>query len=1527
MLALCLAMKAPHSSAAGPAGIKLDGTLGPSAAALAGPMYAITQNLGKLSGGNLFFSFQYFNVATGETALFTTTSAGIGNVISRVTGGYASTIDGTIQLQAASGAPNFFLINPSGVTFTANAVIDVPAAFYVSTANYLKFSDGNFYVDPSKMSTLSAATPEAFGFLGTTRAPVNLEGANLSAGVNGAGEFQIAAGDVTVDGGGSQVGITNTTGAIRITAVGSASAAVPLSGPFATSDGTVTITDGGLLWSQGLGAIAGAGVAINAGSLLIDGQSSGAVTGIYAGGSNSAPGPITVAIGNDAQIINGGSITSFNPYPSAAANVSLSANTLTIDGGNESGFTGIESVAAASGTGASVQVTVAGATTISDGGAIYSGADAAGNGGEIALSTGTLLIDGGNESSFTGIESVTAASGTGASVQVAVAGATTISDGGAIFSLAEAVGNGGDIVLSSASLQLEATDAAVNTLIEASTQGSGNSGSVQVSADSLTMTGPQSITLLPVQISTFTAVGSSGAAGAVDVQVSGDVSMTGAAGIVSNTNSSGNAGQVSVQALGTLSMGDDSEIFTQTNAGAGNGGNVSVTAAALDITSSASTSITNIGTSSYSAGDAGAITIHAGSLSIDGAGSNLGFTGIDSFSEGSGAGGAIQVVVAGAATIANGGIISSTAYAQGNGGNVSMSAAALDIEGVAATAGTSIATASYASGSAGAITVHAGSLSIDGAGSNQGFTGIESSSNASGAGGAIQIDVTGAATIANGGLIDSTAYAQGNAGNIVMSAGNLLLQDTGNASRTGIYASTYAAGSSGTVQVTADALTMFGPASAAAGNPVAITSSTDAGATGVAGDVNIDVSGNISLTGGAIASNTYSSGAGGQVTVKALGTVSLLAGADIDAASTGGTGNAGGISLTAAALDIAGQGSTGETGVIASAGEGNAGNIQIHVGTLSIDGGPGPALAGIDANTYGTGTGGQVQIDVAGTATIADGGLIFTDTFGQGNAGSIDLTAANLVINAQGNTSEGTGIEAGTYGAGNAGSIHINAGSLTMSSYETTSMLPVYIESGAEAGSSGAAGDVTVDVTGNISITGEAEIGSDTITSRNAGQVVVNAGGVIYLGDGGHLSSSSNAGSGNSGDISVTAAALNIEGQGSLLTGISTESFTAGNSGNIRVQVGSLLINGGGAGGSGAAIDSEVYPEGTGGVGGAGGSIIVNVAGNATLENGSKISTTSYGSGPAGDVSVSAGSLSLGGGSYRSIISSGARAGSAGQPGNVTIDAGTLDILSNGSINISNDATISVPSAITPTKIAITANQIDMNDGLITAASTGNVAASAIDIRYGSWMRLDPSTISTSSQDGNGGPITIDGAGPLLLSHSNITTSVLGTSNGNGGDISINVPVVALDSGAIQANTLAPLASGGTITINAQALVPSYQSFTLGGNAVAFDPTATGLNVVQAAAPDGVSGALSVTVPTLDLGNALLGLTGRPSAPVTLGHDLCRSTRGSSLAVAGRGGVAPTAYDPLWIDPAQAWGEAAASNDRFIGSKVMAACR
>jgi filamentous hemagglutinin family protein len=54
-------------------------------------------------------------VGTGDTASFTSMQPGIENILSRVTGGHRSHIDGMLQ----SGIPgaNLYLLNPSGVLF------------------------------------------------------------------------------------------------------------------------------------------------------------------------------------------------------------------------------------------------------------------------------------------------------------------------------------------------------------------------------------------------------------------------------------------------------------------------------------------------------------------------------------------------------------------------------------------------------------------------------------------------------------------------------------------------------------------------------------------------------------------------------------------------------------------------------------------------------------------------------------------------------------------------------------------------------------------------------------------------------------------------------------------------------------------------------------------------------------------------------------------------------------------------------------------------------------------------------------------------------------------------------------------------------------------------------------------------------------------------------------------------------------------------------------------------------------------
>ena len=141
---------------------------------LTGPNYSIPETVGKQVGHNLFHSFSRFNLDAGDVAIFDG-PANIHNVITRVTGGSASTIDGKIQCDIAGA--NFFLINPFGVLFGPHAKVDVKGSFAVTTADYVKLADGGQFDarNPAK-DVLTTAPVSAFGFLGPTAAPITMQG-------------------------------------------------------------------------------------------------------------------------------------------------------------------------------------------------------------------------------------------------------------------------------------------------------------------------------------------------------------------------------------------------------------------------------------------------------------------------------------------------------------------------------------------------------------------------------------------------------------------------------------------------------------------------------------------------------------------------------------------------------------------------------------------------------------------------------------------------------------------------------------------------------------------------------------------------------------------------------------------------------------------------------------------------------------------------------------------------------------------------------------------------------------------------------------------------------------------------------------------------------------------------------------------------------------------------------------------------------------------------------------------------------
>jgi filamentous hemagglutinin family protein len=127
---------------------------------------------GAQRGDNLFHSFETFSIGENGGAYFITPAGDVGNIFARITGADPSTISGGLGTRQFDGigfipsAADLVLINPNGIVFGENAVLDVGGSFTATTASGVQFGDAGQFsaVAPEAPSSLLSIAPSAYFF-------------------------------------------------------------------------------------------------------------------------------------------------------------------------------------------------------------------------------------------------------------------------------------------------------------------------------------------------------------------------------------------------------------------------------------------------------------------------------------------------------------------------------------------------------------------------------------------------------------------------------------------------------------------------------------------------------------------------------------------------------------------------------------------------------------------------------------------------------------------------------------------------------------------------------------------------------------------------------------------------------------------------------------------------------------------------------------------------------------------------------------------------------------------------------------------------------------------------------------------------------------------------------------------------------------------------------------------------------------------------------------------------------------------
>jgi filamentous hemagglutinin family protein len=747
-------------------------------------------NDGTTRGGNLFHSFKEFSVPTGGSANFNN-AANIQNIISRVTGGSVSTIDGLIK---ANGAANLFLLNPAGIIFGPNASLNIGGSFLGSTANSFLFDNGFEFsaTDPQAPPLLTINIPIGLRYRDNPQL-IQVQGSghgrglsdfsdknrqNLDSNVIGlqvepGKTLALVGGNVSLEGGvlSSEAGrieigsfdsnqVVNLVPAekgfslayqgtpsfrnIEFSKKSLANVTGDGSGSIAIKGRTINFNSESVLLANTLGDKNGGEISILGDSINFN--RSGVFSSTFSSGDS---GRIKLDATNNIEFKDSSTLTIQTWDKGKAGDINIRANSFGLEGV-------IKSEARNDSTGQSGQINITtgslgllnqgviSTATFSKGNAgdinitvkgpftvarpISAESTGAGNAGTININANSLQIDGTYVSSK-------ATNGQAGEINFNVADSLVIKGSRIITNTFGTTGNGGAININANSFRLEG-----EIKSEAQANSTGRGGNINITIGSLG--------LLKGLISTATS--SKGDAGDINITVKGPLTIAGP--ISTESTGAGNAGKININA-NSLQINGTSVSSTATKTG--QAGEIK-----FNVTDSLTVNKSGINTNTFGTADAGRININANSFRLEGEIKS------EAQKNSTGRGGEININTGSLELLQippDTAVISTTTFGKGDAGDINIT-----VKGplTLASSTTKITTESSGNGNAGNLKIEADTIKLD-------HQSQFSATSTSGNGGNLQLDVAKLLLLRDGSTISATAgtnNAGGNGGNITINS-------------------------------------------------------------------------------------------------------------------------------------------------------------------------------------------------------------------------------------------------------------------------------------------------------------------------------------------------------------------------------------------------------------------------------------------------------------------------------------------------------------------------------------------------------------------------------------------------------------------------------------------------------------------------------------------------------------------------------------------------------------------------------------